>query len=62
MIDRFAYVWLVLGEGFDEDLAVDTLTKLWVRALGIPGTGPADWSGPAPARTAGAGRQPPPDP
>jgi AcrR family transcriptional regulator len=35
MIDRFAYVWLVLGEPFDFDEAVRTVTLLWARALGI---------------------------
>jgi AcrR family transcriptional regulator len=43
MVDRFAYVWLVLGEEFELDEAVRTLTLLWARALGIdapPGTLP----------------------
>lgn len=35
MVDRFAYVWLVLGEEFELDEAVRTLTLLWARALGI---------------------------
>ena len=35
MVDRFAYVWLVLGEDFDFDEAVRTLTLLWARSLGI---------------------------
>ena len=35
MVDRFAYTWFVLGQAFDEDLAVETLTRLWVQALGI---------------------------
>jgi AcrR family transcriptional regulator len=33
MVDRFAYVWLVLGEPFEEEDAVDTLTRLWCQAL-----------------------------
>jgi AcrR family transcriptional regulator len=37
MVDRFAYVWLVLGEDFELDRAVDTLTQLWVNALRIRG-------------------------
>lgn len=36
MVDRFAYVWLVLGEEFELDEAVRTLTLLWARALGVP--------------------------
>lgn len=35
MVDRFAYVWFILGEDFDEDTAVETLTRLWVQALGL---------------------------
>lgn len=35
MVDRFAYVWFVLGEEFEEEIAVATLTKLWVQALGL---------------------------
>ncbi|MCB1002138.1 MAG: TetR/AcrR family transcriptional regulator [Acidimicrobiales bacterium] len=35
MIDRFAYVWLVLGEPADLDESVRILTLLWARALGI---------------------------
>lgn len=35
MVDRFAYVWLVLGEEFDFDESVRTLTLLWARSLGI---------------------------
>ena len=35
MVDRFAYVWLVLGEEFDEDVAATTLTRLWCQAIGL---------------------------
>jgi len=35
MVDRFAYVWLVLGEEFDFDVAATTLTRLWCQALGM---------------------------
>lgn len=34
MVDRFAYVWLVLEEDFDEDAVVDHLTRLWFQAIG----------------------------
>lgn len=39
MVDRFAYVWLVLEEDFDEDDVVDHLTRLWFQAIGgvVPG-------------------------
>ncbi|MFN0028101.1 MAG: TetR/AcrR family transcriptional regulator [Acidimicrobiales bacterium] len=35
MVDRFAFVWLVLGEPFEEDKAVETLTQLYCAALGV---------------------------
>lgn len=35
MVDRSAYVWLVLGESFDLDDAADQLTILYCNALGI---------------------------
>ena len=36
MVNRSAYVWLVLGEPYDEDLAVEQLTQLYCRSLGLP--------------------------
>jgi hypothetical protein len=51
MVDRSAYVWIVLGEPYDRDEAVIQLTRLYCNALGIPyhrdgpdPTGPADAS------------------
>jgi AcrR family transcriptional regulator len=38
MVDRFAFVWLVLGEPFEEDQAVETLTQLYCAGLGIERT------------------------
>jgi len=35
MVDNFAYVWLGLGEPYNEEAAVETLTQLWANALGI---------------------------
>lgn len=40
MVDRFAYVWLVLGEEFDDDVAARTLTRLWCQALGMAAQDP----------------------
>jgi AcrR family transcriptional regulator len=40
MIDRFANVWFVLGEDFEMDAAVTTLTELWVRSIGATYTPP----------------------
>ena len=37
MTDNFAYHWLGLGEPYDEDNAVATLSRLWVNALGMRG-------------------------
>jgi AcrR family transcriptional regulator len=36
MVDRCAYVWIVLGEPFDVDTAVVQLTRLYCNALGLP--------------------------
>lgn len=35
MVDRFAYVWLVLDESFELEEAARTLGLLWARSLGI---------------------------
>jgi AcrR family transcriptional regulator len=35
MVDRFAYVWLVLGEQFELEEAARTLGLLWARSLGL---------------------------
>ena len=34
MVDRFAYVWLVLEEDFDEAEVVENLTTIWFQAIG----------------------------
>ncbi len=36
MVNRSAYVWMVLGERYDEDTAVEQLTLLYCHALGLP--------------------------
>ncbi|NUR90369.1 MAG: TetR/AcrR family transcriptional regulator [Nonomuraea sp.] len=35
MVEHFAHVWLDLGERADEQAAVDLLTTLWARAIGL---------------------------
>jgi hypothetical protein len=35
MVDRSFYVWLVLGEPFDEEKGLETLNELCARALGF---------------------------
>ena len=39
MVDRFLAEWTALGLQYDEDLVAETLSKLWIRALGM-GDGP----------------------
>ena len=41
MVDRSAYVWMVLGEPFDEELAVEQLTTLYCNAIGLDARAPA---------------------
>jgi AcrR family transcriptional regulator len=36
MVGHFAHVWLDLGEPYDPDVAVETLTRLWARGIGLP--------------------------
>lgn len=42
MVEQFAYVFHVLGDEFEEQLAVATLTRLWAQAIGLspPGQDP----------------------
>ena len=35
MVDRFLAEWIALDLPYDEDLAIETLSKLWTRALGM---------------------------
>ena len=35
MVDRFVYIWLVLGEDIDESVAVETMTRLWIQGIGL---------------------------
>lgn len=35
MVEHFAHVWLALGEPFDEEVAVATLTRLWAQGIGL---------------------------
>lgn len=41
MIDNFSYLWFVLGEPFEEEPALATLTRLWTNALVIVDSHPA---------------------
>jgi AcrR family transcriptional regulator len=36
MVDRTIYTWIVLGEPHDPEVALATLSRLWVNALGLP--------------------------
>jgi|RhiMetdeSRZDD1v2_1073273.scaffolds.fasta_scaffold1433840_1 AcrR family transcriptional regulator len=42
MVSRSAFVWLVLGEPYDEERAVQQVTLLYCRALGLPYELPPD--------------------
>ncbi|MBB3042872.1 TetR family transcriptional regulator [Nocardioides soli] len=42
MIDNFSYLWFVLGEPFEEEKALATLSRLWTNALAVPSNHPAD--------------------
>lgn len=35
MLERFAHVWLLLGDQYDEEDAVATLTQLWAGGIGL---------------------------
>lgn len=35
MVEHFGHVWFVLGQPYDEECAVGTLTRLWAQALGM---------------------------
>jgi hypothetical protein len=41
MIDNFSYLWFVLGEPFEEEVALATLTRLWTSALRITAEAPS---------------------
>jgi AcrR family transcriptional regulator len=41
MVEHFAHLWLALGEPFEEELAVATLTRLWAQAIGLEMPAPA---------------------
>jgi hypothetical protein len=36
MVDRSAFLWFVMGEPYDEDRAVASITDLYANALGLP--------------------------
>ena len=49
MTEHFAYLWLGLGQSFDEEVAMATLTRVWAQAIGL--TLP-DWDASARAEAA----------
>jgi len=42
MVDRFLYQWTVLDLDYDQHKVIETLSRLWVRSLGLerPARGP----------------------
>jgi AcrR family transcriptional regulator len=53
MLERFAYLWFVLGEDVDTERAVRAVTDLWWRSIGGATEGPAAETAP---RQSSAGR------
>ncbi|TMR13004.1 helix-turn-helix transcriptional regulator [Nonomuraea zeae] len=56
MVEQFAHVWLDLGEQAQEQAAVDHLTRLWARAIGLTAAStraetPAESAADTPARS-----------
>jgi hypothetical protein len=41
MVDHTCYVWLNLGQKFDEDALLAALTTAWARAIGVDAWSPA---------------------
>jgi AcrR family transcriptional regulator len=39
MVDNFAYVWIVLGAEFDEDVVVETIGRIWAGGIGLRDSG-----------------------
>lgn len=38
MVDQICYVWLFLGKEFDADKAIEALTTVWARGIGVTGS------------------------
>ena len=55
MTEHFAYLWLGLGQSFDEEVAMATLTRVWAQAIGL--TLP-DWDASARSEAAAADDHP----
>jgi AcrR family transcriptional regulator len=39
LVDNFCYTWFVLGEPFQRDAALETIDRIWTRALGLEDDG-----------------------
>jgi AcrR family transcriptional regulator len=57
MVDRSIYVWLVLEEPHDPDLAIETLTTLWANAIGLSTPNPTRLQGRRPRAASVRARQ-----
>jgi AcrR family transcriptional regulator len=54
MVENFARQWYLFGETYDEELALDTLTRLWAKGIGLApdsGSGIAGSAGTPPDST-----------
>lgn len=36
MVSNFCYMWIIFDEEYDEETAIEVLSRLWAQALGIP--------------------------
>jgi AcrR family transcriptional regulator len=52
MVDRSIYLWLVLEEPHERELAIETLTRLWANAIGVETPAAATPTRPTRRRTA----------
>lgn len=49
MVGQFAYIWINVGEPYDPEVALETLTRLWAQGIGL--------RVPPPSRTVGDGKR-----
>lgn len=50
MVEKFAHVWLLMGEPHEEASVIETLTRLWAQGIGLTMPDEAPTPAPAPKR------------
>jgi AcrR family transcriptional regulator len=58
MVNNSAHIWFNLGEPYDEEVALDTISQIWISGIGLSGGGSEAQSSGAPAKRQPAKRQP----